>query len=260
MAWRQVWPPAALILGLAILLAPHPGRWAVAGLGLAALGWSPARPMGELVRYTGGFILFAALRNLADDYGGAPRYIYPIAWDEALFGTLPTFAMTRRPALDLLCVIVYLSYFLVPPTVLVLLWRCWPTRLPRYVTATLALYAASLVVHWAAPTAPPWMAGLTGHLPPVAQVVAEWFGETPSYGAGIGLSGNLVAAMPSVHVGVSGLIALTLRATPLGWPSGGYAAAMLWAVIYGGEHYAVDALAGLLVAAGCHRASVNAGR
>jgi membrane-associated phospholipid phosphatase len=54
--------------------------------------------------------------------------------------------------------------------------------------------------------------------------------------------------MPSVHLGVTTLIACALWSTPLRWPALGYLLAMGFAVVYGGEHYAVDVLAGVALA------------
>jgi membrane-associated phospholipid phosphatase len=70
-----------------------------------------------------------------------------------------------------------------------------------------------------------------------------------TYQAGMGLSGNLVAAMPSVHLGVTTLMLLALWRTPLRWASGAYLVAMSFAVVYTGDHYVVDVLAGMALGA-----------
>jgi membrane-associated phospholipid phosphatase len=196
-----------------------------------------------------GFMVFVLARNLADDLGRPVQFIYPIALDR-LLGVTP---LQHAAWLDPLCVTLYLSYFLIPPTVLVLLWRLWPQRLPRYVVATLTMFAVSAVVHAMVPTAPPWLAAQAGYVPPAMQTVAHWFGENPSYATGIGLSGNAVAAFPSVHLGVTTLIALALWETPIGWVALAYVPAMLWGIVYGAEHYVSDGLAGIALAIACWR-------
>jgi hypothetical protein len=255
-AWGDVWPPALLVLG--ILLVSRSEALAIAGGSTAALVWlrGDARYR-ELARYILGFLLFAALRNLADDYAPRAYVTYPIAMDRALFGQVPSvwWQRHRQPWLDALAVAVYLSYFLIPPAVLALCWRLWPHQLRRYVTATLTLFAASVPVHLFLPTAPPWIAARLGELPGVVPVVPLWFGERlpDAYQYGLGLSGNMVAAMPSVHLGVTALIVLAVWRTSLRWAGLAYLGLMTWAICYTGDHYVVDGLAGAVLAFACWR-------
>ena len=57
--------------------------------------------------------------------------------------------------------------------------------------------------------------------------------------------------MPSVHLGIATLVALALWPTPVRWLAVLYVPAMLWAVVYGGEHYVCDGLAGIAIASVC---------
>lgn len=255
-AWRDVWPPAALVLGLFLVLSPRSGALAMAGGSTAALVWfRDASRHREVARYVLGFLLFAALRNLADDYAPRAFVAYPIVLDRALFGTVPSVWLQahRTPALDTAAVMVYLSYFLVPFAVLAACWRVWPHQLRRYVTATLALFAVSVPVHLLLPTAPPWIASRLGALPGVSQVIAQWFGDglPVVYQYGDALSGNLVAAMPSVHLGVTALVVSALWRTPLRSGALAYLALMFWAICYTGDHYFIDGLAGIALALLC---------
>jgi membrane-associated phospholipid phosphatase len=255
-AWADVWPPALLVLG--ILLVSRSGALAVAGGSTAALLWLRGDTRyQELARYVLGFLLFVTLRRLADDFAPPAHIGYPIAMDRALFGEVPAVWLQghRTPWLDALAVVVYLSYFLIPPAVLALCWRVWPHQLRRYVSATLALFAVSVSVHLFLPTAPPWIAARLGELPDVIPLVPVWFGDTPPdiYQYGLGLSGNLVAAMPSVHLGVTALILSALWRTPLRWAALCYLAAMAWAICYTGDHYLVDGVAGVLLGLVCWR-------
>ncbi len=256
-AWQAVWPPALVVLALMITALPATGPWAIAGAMVALLLWRrEGIHRALLARYLAGFLAFVVVRALADDAGLPVRLDYPIALDRALFGMVPTVAWQAHRALwkDALATGIYLSYFLLPPTALVLCWRRWPDRLPRYVTATLLLFAAAAVVHILVPTAPPWLAAAQGRLPPVTQVAFAVFGERNAvYAMGQGISGNMVAAMPSVHLGIATLVALALRGTPVWWLAALYVPAMLWAVVYGGEHYVCDGLAGIALAALCWR-------
>jgi hypothetical protein len=255
LAWRTVWPGAMVVLALMIMKLPAAGPWALAGAVVALFLWRrDAQYRVLLANYLVGFLAFVVIRALADDLGMPVRLDYPIAIDRALFGVVPTVALQAHREFwkDALATGIYLSYFLLPPTALVLCWKLWPERLPRYVNAVLLLFASALVVQIFIPTAPPWLAAAEGRLPPVTQVAFAVFGEgNAAYEMGQGISGNMVAAMPSVHLGMATLVAFALWGTPLRWLGVVYVPAMFWAVVYGGEHYACDCLAGIGLAVLC---------
>jgi hypothetical protein len=248
-----------------ILLPRAPVPLKLAAVAGATIVWanrtSKSASLRELARYVAGFVAFAALRNLADDAAaliGIPvRYDYVINWERGLFGWLPhglpTLAVQgaflapgKWGALDYGTVVVYMSYFVFPPALVAALWLWWPQYLRRYVTATLALFTVAGVINFIFPTAPPWYAAMHGRLPGVVQLGRAIVGEisSPAYRYGSGLSGNAVAAMPSVHIGVVMLLACAFWRTPLRWLCLSYLSIMSFAVVYGGDHYVVDVLAG----------------
>ena len=150
-------------------------------------------------------------------------------------------------------VAVYLSYFLVPQLVAIFLWR-EGGPFPRYVVAACLLFGTALLVHFFLPTAPPWMASQEGVIPAIDRVIIRVLSETfPELTAGgYAASANDVAAMPSVHQGLTVLAMIALgkhdpRTRLTGWL---YATLMLFAITYLGEHYVVDGLAGAAVAWG----------
>jgi membrane-associated phospholipid phosphatase len=116
-----------------------------------------------------------------------------------------------------------------------------------------ACFDLGCVVYWLVPTAPPWWAGANGNMPPVRRIMAE-AGErfwrrlwSPLYHS---LQGNPFAAMPSLHFGTSVMAARILsqvgpRPAALGWA---YALTLGFGLVYLGEHYVIDLLAGLLLA------------
>jgi membrane-associated phospholipid phosphatase len=122
-----------------------------------------------------------------------------------------------------------------------------------------AVFDLGLIGYWALPTAPPWYAAQAGALGPATPTMrrmmrehgeAFWKGAwTPLYDA---LAGNPLAAMPSLHFATSVMAAHVLGdAGPvqgaLGWT---YAVTLGFALVYLGEHYVVDLLAGLALAEG----------
>ncbi|MCH8051279.1 MAG: inositol phosphorylceramide synthase [Chloroflexi bacterium] len=213
------------------------------------------------VLYLTGFILFAQLRGFADGIGTPVQFDYAISAERALFlGEIPSiwlqerlYSFARLGPLEFYTMAVYLSYFFVPHVVAFALWKWDRPRFKTYVFAFMVTLYAGLLVSALLPTAPPWMAGQLGYIPHVYQVVPDIAGHvTPgTYENVYEIAGaNPVAAMPSLHVAVPGLIAFALwKYNWLRWFGVGYAISMLFAVVYLGEHYAVDGFAGLGLAA-----------
>jgi membrane-associated phospholipid phosphatase len=113
------------------------------------------------------------------------------------------------------------------------------------------------------PTAPPWYAATGGQLPPVRRIMAD-AGERfwkrlwhPLYHS---LQGNPFAAMPSLHFGTSVMAARILSQVgpwhaAAGWA---YALALGFGLVYLGEHYLIDLLAGIALAEGIWRTAPRA--
>ena len=119
-------------------------------------------------------------------------------------------------------------------------------------------FDAGLLVYWGLPTAPPWYAAQTGRIPPVRRIMVEagerfWKGLwQPLYD---GLEGNPFAAMPSLHFGTSVMAAHVLSGVgrlhgAVGWT---YALTLGFGLVYLGEHYVIDLIAGLALAEGVRR-------
>jgi membrane-associated phospholipid phosphatase len=202
------------------------------------------------------------------------RVRYPIACDRALgMGELPTVRLQRalgRPgevtALDRALSLVHWAWFFEPHVVLVYIQARHQRRFARAARQMSAVYDIGCAVYYAVPTAPPWWASEHGHIEPdVERIPAEVAEEEPpatirrmmvEVGERVwgrawprlydSLGGNPWAAMPSLHFGSSLMAALLLGELgrgpgALGWA---YAAALGFALVYLGEHYVTDLLAG----------------
>lgn len=189
---------------------------------------------------------------------------YPIAIDSTIgVGRLPgarlqTLLAGRRgtAALDRFLTVTHWLWFFEPYAVLFWVLFRHPERFPRAARQMAAVFDAGAFGYWAVPTAPPWWAaehGLTKE--PVRRIMVE-VGEPlwgrywgPLYAA---LGGNPWAAMPSLHFATSMAGAVSLsEASPqegaVGWA---YALTLGFGLVYLGEHYVTDLLAGAgLVAA-----------
>jgi membrane-associated phospholipid phosphatase len=135
-------------------------------------------------------------------------------------------------------------------------------QFPRGAAQIYAVFDLGLIGYWALPTAPPWFAAEQGVLgprePSMRRLMREhgqavWKGAWgPLYDV---LGGNPLAAMPSLHFATSVMAAHILgdvgRAQGvLGWS---YALTLGFALVYLGEHYVIDLIAGLALAEGVRR-------
>jgi len=194
------------------------------------------------------------------------RVDYPMRIDTALgLGTAPTVRLQRALGrdgkigpLEYGLSAVHWSWFLVPHGTLAYLLLRHREHYPRSAVLMAACFDLGCVVYWLVPTAPPWWAGGQGRMPRVRRIMEEagqrvwrrlW---DPLYH---GLQGNPFAAMPSLHFGTSVMAARILsqvgpRQAALGWA---YALTLGFGLVYLGEHYVVDLLAGLALAEGIWR-------
>ncbi len=151
---------------------------------------------------------------------------------------------------DVALTTVYYSFFFVPVLVASVLWLrnrpAWVDFMRRY----LSLNLLGLVVYVTYPMAPPWMAVERGLVPAGVDRITSrgWYdlGETGVHQSVSTLT-NQVAAMPSLHAAVALLAAAygvgRLR-SPWRWLLLLYPLAMGVALVYYAEHYVVDVLAG----------------
>jgi membrane-associated phospholipid phosphatase len=156
-------------------------------------------------------------------------------------------------------------WFAVPhASVAYVLWRA-PDRFPAAAARMYGVFNVGAVFYWAIPTAPPWWAAAQGRLDDgeplrVRRMMMEYGQQF--WGDRWGdlydvLGGNPLAAMPSLHFATSLMSAHLLSeegpvAGAVGWT---YAATLGLALVYLGEHYAVDLIAGAALAEGVRLAA-----
>jgi membrane-associated phospholipid phosphatase len=217
----------------------------------------------------------AAYKSPHDDPDAQERrthFAYPIVADRVLgLGELPTVRLQRAlarqgangaewRALDRLLVWTHWAWFMVPHGTVAFMLVRHPQRFPRAAVMTYAVFNIGASFYWLAPTAPPWYAvaagaegapgvrGANGSRA-VRRMMVEYGehfwrdGWGPLYSV---LGGNPLAAMPSLHFATSLMAALLLAEVgPLAGTLGfSYALTLGFALVYLGEHYVVDLLAG----------------
>ena len=200
------------------------------------------------------------------------RVTYPIAVDRVIgCGEIPTVRLQRalgRPGEvlphDTFLACVHWLWFFVPHSTMAYVLLRHHDRFERSAVLMAATFDAGCIVHWLVPTAPPWWARRASEHARVRRLMAEagekFWGRawTPLYD---GLGGNPFAAMPSLHFATSVTGAHVLTGTgrvagALGWS---YALALAFALVYLGEHYVVDLLAGLALAEAIRRSEPRTG-
>jgi membrane-associated phospholipid phosphatase len=186
------------------------------------------------------------------------RVGYPIRVDRVLGGgELPNVRLQRalaglgrRNVVDRFLSWVHWSWFFEPHAALTYILARDQEQFARSARQMSAVYDLGCLVYAAVPTAPPWWASEQGHTDAKVRRIMvevgeeEWGKAWPAlYDA---LGGNPWAAMPSLHFATSLMAALLLsemgfREGVAGWA---YAGTLGFALVYLGEHYVVDLLAG----------------
>jgi membrane-associated phospholipid phosphatase len=186
---------------------------------------------------------------------------YPIAIDRVIGrGQVPTVRLQRLLGKkgrvqrhDTLLSWLHWSWFIVPHGSVVYVLMRKPEKWERVAGMMSATFDAGAVSYWLFPTAPPWWAGENGYVEPVRRIMVEagtelwgelWQRLYDSLGR------NPFAAMPSLHFGTSVMAAHVLgevgrKEAAIGWT---YALSLGFALVYLGEHYVTDLVAGFALA------------
>jgi hypothetical protein len=165
-----------------------------------------------------------------------------------------------------LCNVCYsATHLVVPPVVLVVLYRTAPDRYRQWRNVLLVLLGLSLLCFWLYPVLPPRLVPGAHH---VAATSSSYFNVDQVPGAGLVTAAtrssapqwapftNPMAAMPSLHVGwalwASLAIWPVLRRRWSRWAVALYPLVMVWSVLVTGNHWLLDAVGGVAVVAAAY--------
>lgn len=187
----------------------------------------------------------------------------PARADETVFGVVPSVWLQERLVdgstqwYDAVAALVYVTHFVSIPLLTAYVWFRVRDRFTSWLVAVIAFTVVGVSVYVLYPAAPPWLASDQGQigevdrisrfgwhylqLDPIARVSAIGQGES-----------NPVAAMPSLHAGAALLVAGFLWPLVSRWWRAvllGYVVLMALTLVYTGEHYVVDVVAGWATAA-----------
>jgi membrane-associated phospholipid phosphatase len=258
MIW-QVSAVIGILVGLRVFFGELPSTEYILVAFVAVFMWN-ARNRGFLIDFSPFVILiisYESLRGFADNLSPSDVNITNlIEWEKSLFGgTIPSHYLQQHlwgqfytPVLDVVTNVLYVSHFFAPVLLAVILWH--QGQRPRYWAYAIGLVMlsyAAFATYLLFPAAPPWWATLNGYLPDQPATLAHFVVPESAVESGP----NPVAAMPSLHTGYPTYIAMVAIAT---WRKKGLPVLLLpttviFAIVYLGHHYVIDALAGIAYAA-----------
>ncbi len=237
--------------------------WILAALFAAYVGrpWrTQLRILVDWLPFVGFLYVYDLSRGVADKLGTPVHVTQPLAAEKFLFGgNVPTTYLQLhfyQPNTihwwDVVVSLVYVSHFFVVWIVAAVLYAQSRERWVPWARRILMLSYAGLITYMLYPSAPPWYAGDSGLIPPVAHLATRGWDAIHLHFAGLLIAhgqaqANAVAAVPSLHA------AFTAMLTAYVWPRlrwwgrvlmATYTLAMACSLVYAGEHYVFDILVG----------------
>jgi membrane-associated phospholipid phosphatase len=204
------------------------------------------------------FLGYEFLRGMAGNSGIPVHYTGVIEADRFLaMGTLPTehlqarfYRPGERSLLDIGTTLFYFMHFAFPLTLGYVIWIRDRPLFRRFAAALLVMSFSSFVFYLLVPVAPPWLASQQGYLPHVEKIISH---TLPSASDWVyqQMNPNKVAAMPSLHAAfpmLGMLYGIRMFGRRAVLPLGLWVLAVVFSIVYLGEHYVVDAIAGILLA------------
>jgi membrane-associated phospholipid phosphatase len=273
---KRFWLPVAwIVASLAMLVVvgvptSHDLIFLWFGLGMAAFSATDLRHrvprlLIEWAPFVAVLFLYDRMRGFADGLLFPARELPQIRLETALFGTpVPTVRLQSHfwhgahhlHWWDYATWFVYVSHFFATLVVASVLWTWAHDRFARFATMVCTLALVGFATYVLYPAVPPWLAARHGNLGESNRMIAVIWAEVPLAHFGSLFEkgqhyANNVAAMPSLHAGFALLITLYLWRLAPRWarvPLALYPLAMSFALVYSGEHYVVDCIAGWLYA------------
>lgn len=244
------------------------------GIGIAPDRYALVLLLGSLlIRRTRQFLLdwipflfilisYDFLRGFADNLNNRVHFIELIEADKWLFfGELPTIWLQERFTIpgeikwyDFLGTIIYFLHFALPLAFGFLIWLQNRSYFRQFVISILLLSYAGFVTFLIYPAAPPWLSAKEGYIPEVHKVIETTLSIFPEklqlptiYH---NFNPNPVAAMPSLHAAYPLLVFLfALKFFGKKALFFSLYVAIVWiSIVYLGEHYVIDVIAGAIFA------------
>lgn len=205
-------------------------------------------------------LVYESFRGIAHSLNTHVNYLWMPSVDRWLFGTLPTSWLQHHwwhgqvRWYDFAFYIFYMLHFILPLGLAIAVWKLRDRFYWQYVSSYVVLSFSGFLTYLAFPAAPPWMASDKGLIEPITRISSSvWYAlgihDFPSiYNK---LAPNPVAAVPSLHAGYATLfVILMYRLFGPRWALAStiYPIMIYIGTVYQGEHYAIDAILGIMYA------------
>jgi membrane-associated phospholipid phosphatase len=247
--------------------------WLAAAMLIASVGNPLGWAKGMLIDWLPIYVILIAYdiaRGLVDNLGIAPHDFPQRQFDQLLFGSA---GLTDRlqswlwhpghlHPWDYAAWAIYMSHFFVSLVIGALLWMRNRHDFLAFRRRLLSIWLVAIGIFAVYPTVPPWMAAKEGTLPPMTRIIGHVWQSVSSAQVHTVLGSsdgripieNQVAAVPSMHAAIPMLICLFLWSR---WRRGRvllalYPLVMGCTLVYVGEHYVFDVLAGWALAVVIH--------
>ncbi|MDX6573298.1 MAG: hypothetical protein QOC86_2454 [Gaiellales bacterium] len=224
----------------------------------------PAVALGAGRGYVRDFLPFIALVLVYEEARGLAHSLHPHPFYEPMltfdrwigFGEVPTIRLQgwlwhgHLEWYDHAFSLLDRLHFIVPPTLLLLIWLERREAFYRCAATLVAVSFAGALTFLAFPAAPPWLASKHHLIPHVARIGYIEGGNSPVSTSKSWIESNLlpnpVAAVPSLHAAYALLVllfAVAWRGRKGLWAAP-YTLGMWFTVVYLGDHYVADILVG----------------
>ena len=205
-------------------------------------------------------VAFASFRWLIPELSENIHYTLMPNFDRLVFGELPTIKLQHLlwhghvVWYDYALYGIYASHYILPVILAWVIYKNYATEYIRfaatYLTATFTAFLFFIIY----PTAPPWLASQNGYIPHINRIAESIFSSIGVHNFGSLYSSyvpNPIATLPSLHTTYAILFVLFIyRIFGKRWAAISlvYPVCIIFGVIYMGEHYAFDVIAGVGVA------------
>jgi hypothetical protein len=202
-------------------------------------------------------VMFSDVGTMVERHTEAAHTLAPITIERSMLGGnvaavwLQDHLRAVAAVIDVPLALVYLSFFAAPIVFGLWVWLRHRDHFALFVAAYVGMMAVGFLVHVIYPETPPWLAARDGVLPYVDRITVTLLDHLGGVGRLYsGADPAPYGAMPALHVAVPSLIAATAigihgRRNGRAWLWVLYPMTMAFATLYLGEHYLLDALAGI---------------
>lgn len=210
-------------------------------------------------------LAYELMRGFADTAGFRVNIGNLVEFERSLFGFIPTVELQNRffnpnqiAFWDVAAVIIDFLFFPLPLLVAFYLWLKNKTVYWKFIISLLLLYFAAYITFLLFPAAPPWYASQKAGLIQVYKII-DFVVAQIGWGWDFSqiynkMNPNPVAAIPSLHSAVPWLAFLVLYSfnKKVAWFFLPYPILVWLSVVYLGEHYVIDVLAGITYASAAY--------